>query len=103
MTYLIAQQVAEASQDLPTYEALFLKMLLAMIFIVAMAVLILKYVVPRISSFQKNKGDSEIQVLDRHGLEPRKGIYLVKIKNKVLAIGVADHNMTKLSEWEDDS
>lgn len=100
MIFILAQQ---ASSDLPTYEALFLKMLLAMIFIIGLALVILKFVVPRISGYKKANANSEIQILDRQGLEPRKGIYLVKIKNKVLAIGVTDHNMTKLSEWEGES
>jgi len=85
-----------------TFGWLFAKMIIAMIVIIILAFLTIKYVLPKIVRLRQ-KSDSSIQILDFQPIEQRKSIYLLKIENKKIAIGVTDHSVAKLCEWEENS
>ncbi len=96
LIFLIAQAVAEPEGI--SYGASFAKMIAAMIFIIALAFVVLKFLLPKIVTMRRNR-DSEIEVLDYQPLEPRKGVYLIKIADKKIAVGVTDHAIATLTEW----
>jgi len=93
---LIAQVVIEEI----SYDWLFAKTILIMIVIIVLAFGILKYVLPRFVKMRRKSG-STIQVLDYQPLEQRKSVYLVQINDKKIAIGVTEHSIAKLCEWDD--
>lgn len=75
------------------------KMLIAMVVIIGLAFATIRYLLPHLNVVKRNKS-SLIQVLDVQPIAQRKAVYLLKIDNKKLAVGVSEHNMTKLCEWD---
>lgn len=82
-----------------SYGWLFAKTVVAMIVIIALAFFSIKYVLPRFVRARRKSG-SNIQILDFQPLEQRKSVYLLKIKNKKVAVAVSDQAFAKLCEWE---
>jgi flagellar biogenesis protein FliO len=82
-----------------SYGFLFAKMVIAMVVIIAAAFLCIKFILPRFTQVRRKK-HSDIQILDYQPLEARKSIYLIRIEDKKVALGVTDHSIAKLAEWE---
>lgn len=78
------------------------KMLAALIVVLGLAFVGLRYLLPRFDQVKKN-AVSSIQILDRHPIAQRKAVYLLKIDNKKIAVAISEQNMTKLCEWEIES
>lgn len=97
---LLIAQVAEPAAAAVSYGASFAKMILAMVFIVVLAFFVLKYLLPKMTVARRNR-DSQIKVLDYQPLESRKGIYLIKINDRKIAVGVSENTMAALCEWEE--
>lgn len=101
--YVFAQaQQAVVDDKLPelSYEWAFFKMLIIMLVVIALAFVVIKFLLPRLVSMRRNQ-NSNIKILDYQALEQRKSIFLLQIKNKEIAVAVTDHNVTKLAEWEE--
>lgn len=100
MLILLAQagQVVGSEADF-SYWGLFLKTVVATLFIIVLAFLALRYLVPRVHSLRRNR-DSVVKVLDYQSLEPRKGIYIVEIQGKKLAVGVSENFVGKICDVE---
>lgn len=80
------------------FSWLFIKMLLVLAIVSIIAVLLLKYAVPRIGplkAFQKSKYFS---VLGRFVLEPKRSLYLVNVGKRYLVIGVSDSAINLITE-----
>jgi len=77
---------------------LFIKMLLVLVIICILAVLILKYVVPRTGLMRAGQKGRYFTVLGRYQLEVRKALYLVEVGGRYLVIGSAEHGITKVAE-----
>lgn len=88
-----------ANTESVSFGAAFVKMMAAMILIIALAFVMIKIVLPLFMKMRR-KSDSKIQVLDFQPLEPRKNIYLLRIEDKKVAVGVSENSVTKLCEWE---
>lgn len=97
MILLIAQSVADTSSL--SYGWLFAKMVSAMVIIIVLALVTIKYVLPRMIRMQR-KADSRIQILDYQPLEQRKVVYLLKIDDKKVALAMTDQGAAKLCEWD---
>lgn len=76
---------------------LFARTVVAMIAVIGLAIWGLKYVLPKILQV-KRRAASKIEVLDYQPLESRKSIYIVKIEDKKVAIGVSEHNVNKICD-----
>jgi flagellar biosynthetic protein FliO len=82
---------------------LFIKMLLLLIVICVLAVILLKFVAPRLGLFKPFQKGRYFNVLGRYQLEPKKALYLVKVAKRYLVLGTADHGInfiTEISEEE---
>ncbi len=77
---------------------LFIKMLLLLIVICALAIVLLKYVAPKLGVFKPMQKGGYFKVLGRYQLEAKKALYLVNIGQKYLVLGVADHGINLLTE-----
>ncbi len=82
-----------------SYGWLFAKTIIIMVVIIVLAFLCIKYLLPRLVKLRRRTA-SDIEVLDFQPLEQKKSIYVVKIQDKKLAVGVSDHSVTKLCEWD---
>lgn len=81
----------------PSFGMLFFKMILAMVFVVGLALLFMKYVLPRVYNMQPRLA-GKVRILHRVGLEPRKSLYVVNVGHKNLLLGVTEHQIANLSE-----
>lgn len=97
-TFFILSQVVDSTTEAVSYGVSFAKMLMAMVFIICLAFFVLKYLLPKMTIARRNR-DSQIKVLDYQPLEARKGIYLIQIHDRKLAVGVCDNSMSPLCEW----
>lgn len=95
---MLLAQVIEAAGV--SYGMMFVKTMIAVIVIIALAFISIKYVLPVFIKMRR-KSDSQIQILDFQALEQRKSVYLLKIRNKMIALAASDHALEKLAEWED--
>ena len=78
---------------------LFIKTIAAMVVVIGLAFVVLRYVLPRFR-WQQKGGASRIKVLERFGLETRKGLYIVQVGGKTALIGTSDHAINKLMDLE---
>jgi flagellar biogenesis protein FliO len=97
---LIAQMAADPSAEATlSFAPLFIKTVIVTVFIVAAAIVSMRYFIPRLSGYRRNR-DSKIQILDFQPLDARKAIYIVKIENKKVAIGTGEHGVQKICDLE---
>lgn len=85
-----------------SYWFLLLKMITASCVVIGLAVLILKYVLPRVAANRTNT-KSAIKILDFQAIDAKKIIYIVQIENKRVAIGVTEHTINKITDLTDTS
>lgn len=95
---LLAQVI---NPETVSYGALFVKTMIAVVVIIGLAFVTIKYVLP-IFIRMRRKSDSQIQVIDYQPLEQRKSIYLLKIRDKIVALATTDHALEKLAEWDEE-
>lgn len=82
---------------------IFIKMLLVLGIVSVLAILVLKYAVPRMGVMKRFQQGRYFNILGRYVLEHGKSLYLVNIGKRYLVIGVADHGInlvTEISEAE---
>lgn len=96
---LIAQLASDPSVEPMSFLPLFVKTVVATVFIVAAAIVSMRYFIPRLSGYRRNR-DSKIQILDYQPLDARKAIYIVKIEGKKVAIGVGESGVNKICDLE---
>lgn len=82
------------------FTFLFIKMVAALVVACIAAVLVLKYAVPRLSLTKKFQADNRIKILSRVSLGPKQHLYLVKIDEKCILLGVTDQAVNKIIELE---
>lgn len=88
----------------PDFTWLFLKTLLVLILVLGLAVVFIRYVLPRVSFGRTRRGtEGAILILDRIPLDQRKHLSVVKIVGRYFVLGVSDHAVnlvTELTETE---
>ena len=80
-----------------SYGWLFIKTILAMVVILGGAIFVIRYVLPRLTWGRGSTGSS-IKIIERAGLEPRKGLYLIEVEGKRILVGTSDQRITKLMD-----
>ena len=80
------------------FSWLFLKMFLALGVVSILAILILKYLVPRLGFAKRLHGGKLFRVLSRLSLEQRKKLYLIQIAKRYLVIGTSESGIQMISE-----
>jgi flagellar biogenesis protein FliO len=79
------------------YSWLFIKVMAAMVLVCVGAVLVIKYVLPR-SHFVRRAQDSQIEIVERFTLEPKKNLYILKVAEKLVLIGSTETSLSSLLE-----
>lgn len=80
------------------FSFLFLEMLLALAVVCVLAVLILKYVVPRLSWTKKWQSNGYFEVVSRFNLDQKRTLHLVKVCNRYLLLGGSDTGLSLITE-----
>ena len=76
---------------------LFVRTISAMIVVIALAIVGIKYFMPKLLQARRRAG-SKIEVLDYQPLEQRKSVYIVKIEDKKVALGVSEYGVNKICD-----
>lgn len=77
---------------------LFIKMLLVLGVVTVLAILVLKYGVPRTAFYKRLSKDGFVRVLARQHIAPRKSLYLAEVAGRYMLLGVTEHAITPLLE-----
>lgn len=96
----IPTQVATPSSTLD-FSVLFIKMLGALAVVVLLAVIILKFIVPKLGFTQRNKF-KVIEIRSRFTLEPKKNLYVLRVADRHLVVGTTEQNLQVLTELKPD-
>lgn len=79
---------------------LFVKTLVAMIIVIVLAFVFIRYIMPRLHWGRGLRKGSNITILERQALEARKHLYLVRVGRKTVLIGTADQRISKIMDVE---
>lgn len=100
MIPLILQSVPQIPVD-TSLGWLFFKTVFAMVVVIALAFLSIRYLIPRLNRF-RGVTAGEIDIIGYRQLDARKAIYILKLRDREVAVGVTEHSMTPLTEWRRD-
>jgi flagellar biosynthetic protein FliO len=82
----------------PNFAGLLIKLVLSLVLIVGL-IYVSMYFLKRLSfTTKKRLGGSDIEVLQRTYIAPKKGIYIVRVQSKILVLGITDNNINLLTE-----
>lgn len=79
---------------------LFIKMLSLLIVVCVLALLILKYLVPKMNTSARRLGGDMIRIMARRHLNPKAQLYIIGVGKKQFLVGATDtqiHYLTDLS------
>jgi flagellar biogenesis protein FliO len=91
---------AEFGKGSVDFTWLFLKTLLAMIVVIALAVVALRFLLPRLTFTRQIKGRTPFKILDRLPLDTKKGIYVVEVEGRRLVLGASENYVGLIAELE---
>ena len=105
---LLTETFPETSPAVPSFPEgsgidftwMFLKVLLAMILVCGAAFAVIKYLLPR-THYARRAKDSQIEIVERLTLEPKKNLYILKIARKSVLVGTSETSIQPLLEWEE--
>ena len=79
---------------------LFLKTMLAMLVVISLAVVSLRFFLPRLTWNRQIKGRTSFKILDRIPLDTKKGLYVVEVEGRRLLLGAAENHVSLIAELE---
>lgn len=83
------------------FTFLFIKMIAALVVACVLAILVVRYILPRLNFAKKFQSDQHIKILSRISLGPKQYLYLVKIYEKCILLGATDHGINKIADLDD--
>lgn len=84
----------EASVD---FTWMFIKVILVLALVCMTAFGVIKYLLPK-ATFVKQGKNSEIEILERFALEPKKNLYILKVGSRFLLLGTSENALNPLME-----
>lgn len=92
-----AAKFGEPSID---FTWLFLKTIFAMIVVIALAIVILRYIIPKITHHRSKARQTDIQIVDRVPLDSKKALYVLNVEGRRLLISASEHYVGFITELE---
>ncbi len=77
---------------------LFLKMVFAMIFVIALAIVVIRFIIPKLTFNRGASARSDLRVVDRIPLDARKSLYVLEVEGRRLLIGSSEHHVGFIAE-----
>ena len=84
----------------PDFTVLFVKMLAGLVLVLILAVVLIRYLLPR-SRFSFLKGGKRsdwVSVLNQFSLGPRKTLYLIKVASRYFLLGAGENSLNLVGE-----
>ena len=89
--------MTETVSTSPDFLWLFLQMVMGLVVVLGLALLLIRYLLPR-GRWGRGKKAKWATVVGRILLEPRKGVYLLKVAGRYLVVGSTEQSMALLAE-----
>ena len=103
LTTLSAIETTPATpQSAVDFTWLFIKMIFILGFVSVLAVLLLKYGIPRTAFYRRLQQGTLFNIKARQGIEPRKSLYLIEMGKRYIVLGVTDHAINPIAELTED-
>lgn len=106
LTLLLTETMPESlPESLAAFEGpidftwMFIKVIIVLAFVCLIAFAVIKYVLPRASFVKRGQG-SEIELVERFALEPRKSLYILKVGSRFLLLGTSENTISPLMELD---
>ena len=96
------QTVPATGEGALDFTWLFIKMIAALIVVCIFAVVILKYVAPRMGLFKRFSGGKYIELIARQSLDQRKHLYVVRVGDRYALVGSSDHGVNLVMELKEE-
>lgn len=77
---------------------LFVKMIIALVAVCLFAVLVLRYLVPKIGLFKRYSANRYVEIIARQPLDHRKNLYIIKVGQKYALVGASDQSVNMIME-----
>jgi len=77
---------------------LFVKMVLAMVIVIGLAIVTIRYVIPKLAMVRTRGSVAGLKILDRIPLDSRKAIYIIQVEGRRLLVGVSENHIGLLTE-----
>jgi len=90
--------VAEFGQSSMDFSWLFIKMIFAMLVVIALAIVLIRFVIPRLAFGRSKLNRTDLQVIDRIPLDPKKSLYVLQVENRRLLISVSENHIGLVTE-----
>ncbi|MCC6273663.1 MAG: flagellar biosynthetic protein FliO [Deltaproteobacteria bacterium] len=90
-----AAEFGAASVD---FTWLFLKMVFAMIFVIALAIVVIRFIIPKLTFNRGAAARSDLRIVDRVPLDARKSLYILQVEGRRLLIGSSEHHVGLIAE-----
>lgn len=87
------------SADLPSYGGMLLKTILALVIVIVLAWVLLRWGLGRLLP-GRSRGAGDIRVVDRQPLDGRRQVVLVQAYGRYLLLGVGDGSISLLAELD---
>ncbi len=93
---------APTGENAVDFTWLFIRMLLMLGIVSVLAILVLKYVAPRIGLIKKFQQGKYFTILGRHPLGQKTSLYLVEVGGRYFVIGAGEHGINTIAELSKD-
>lgn len=100
MIGILLQSVPPVVNSDPSLSWLFVKTILAMVIIIALAFVSIRFLLPKLSRY-RGAPAKEIDVIGYRQLDARKAVYILRMRGRDVAVGVTENSMTPLTEWRE--
>jgi len=93
-----ADTVSEFGSNSVDFTILFVKMIFAMLVVIALAVVLIRYVIPKLSLHRPGQSRTDLKVVDRIPLDPKKALYVVEVEGRRILLAVSENHVGFVTE-----
>lgn len=98
MPFSGAESMPEIGNSSLDFTWLFLKMIFAMIFVIALAIVVIRFIIPKLTFNRGASARSDLRIVDRIPLDGRKSLYVLEVEGRRILIGSSEHNVGFIAE-----
>ncbi len=93
-----ADTVGEFGGQSVDFTWLFLKTIIAMVVVIALAMFVLRYLLPRITQRRPRGLQTDLEIVDRFPLDSKKALFVLRVEGRRLLIAASEHYVGFIAE-----
>lgn len=71
---------------------------MAMVIVIGLAFGSIRFLLPRLTRF-RGASANDIAIIGYRQIDARKAVYILRLRDREVAVGVTEHHITPLAEW----